>query len=112
MRKQLATKPTAALRITKRPKNCVMFEALVPSRFTIHGFGTFLENVKPGEIEVTREVFSLIAEQPYRSGLQGAEIFAQPIIAWGAPKSRFIVPLNAISNHGAKWLREACIIKD
>ncbi|HEY9786003.1 MAG TPA: hypothetical protein V6D17_11415 [Candidatus Obscuribacterales bacterium] len=101
-----------ALRIDKQGENIVV-RALVPERFTRHGFGTFLEGVKPGEISISKEAKDALLRCRYLSGLQGMEIFNRNILAWGAPSLHIAIPLNGISLHNgaAQWFDECSVVE-
>ena len=89
----------SVLRITLDGKN-VHFQSLNDERFSHYGFGTFLEEYDPKEVEITKEAREAILKQPYRHGLQGAEFFCNPvIIAWGSLDMDFLVPLKDICIH-------------
>lgn len=105
-------KSSPVLRITMKSKNSVLIRVLRPERIIHSGFGTFVENVKPGELSVTTEARIALESQPYRSGLQGMEIFAGNIIAYGDPRPTIEIPLGDISFHNGaeKWFEKCCVI--
>lgn len=53
-------------------------EKIVPQRFNIYGFGSFLENIKLGEVSMNKAAFDYLAQCPFRRGLMGIEIFRGP----------------------------------
>ncbi len=94
-----------ALKITVQA-NTVKIEILKPERLTQHGFGMFLEDAKPGEIQTDEVSLQALLRQQYRSGLRPWEIFHGYII--GFCDTEF--PLKELSLHTGEWLREACSI--
>lgn len=91
----------------------VRVEAKIPDRFERHGFGTFLSNVEPGEVEITREAFDVLINCPERGGLQGLEVWKEKRIAWGSPEPRLEIPKDkcSVEEGSAAWLVE-CVIVD
>jgi len=81
--------------------------------FQTNGFGTFLSKIDEGEISITQEAYDALASCPYRSGLQGLELFKNNMLAWGSQSPTFSVPCGCISLHeGAElWLEKCCIIE-
>jgi hypothetical protein len=102
-----------ALRITLKGRS-VILEALLADRFVNHGFGTFLEGVGEGEIEITHAALDEIVKCPYRSGVQGLEIFGIEtggVIAWASTSPRFEIPLQHVSKHqNSDWFRERATV--
>ena len=68
------------------------------------GFGTFLCDLQPDQIECDQFSKDALTNAPYRHGLQGLEIWPDNRIAWGDPNHQIIMPLEDISNQGADWL--------
>ena len=93
-------------------EQCVRLLSLAPERFTHYSFGTFLERVQDGEIEITQAALDALLKQPERSGLQGLELSPDRRLAWASPTPRLIVPLTDCSvPGGAKdWLRQ-CVAR-
>lgn len=79
---------------------------LQPKRFTHYGFGTFLENVQPGEIEITPEAKEVLLNLPERPGFQGMEFWPDNRLAWASPAFVFTVSTADINMpSGAKqWV--------
>lgn len=104
---------TKALRIDLAGRHVVL-KALIAARFTHHGFGTFLESIKPGEISISKKAYDVLIGCRYRNGLQGLELFSNHMVAWGDPRPAIKVAVDKISLHkGAeKWLEKCCIIED
>lgn len=73
-----------------------------------HGFGTFLNNLKPEEIECDKFSKRTMLKAKEKGGLNGCEIWADNRIAWGDPASSIIMPIDEISKmDGAdSWLSE------
>lgn len=97
---------TTRLRITKHDKNHIQLKAL--EGITHHGFGTFLENIKPGEIEADAFSKNAMLSANYKSGLCGMEIFGQNIITWGDPSHEIIMPVEEINKDpkADTWLKK------
>lgn len=73
-------------------------KATKSKRFTNHGFGTFLEEIKKGDVEITPDALKLLLAQKERSGLQGMEFWADPfMLAWGSTSRDFQVPANCVN---------------
>ncbi len=101
MAKTKEVKP--ALKITVK-NGTVKIEILNADRLTQHGFGLFLQDAKPGEIQTDDASLKQILQQSYRSGLRPCEIFQGNII--GFCDQEF--PLKELSLHGgaSEWFRE------
>lgn len=86
----------------------IALEALRPERFTHYGFGTFLENVDPKEVSISRVALDALLECPERSGLQGLEFWPDNRLAWGDSSPRFLVPTDAINcpKNAKDWIKE------
>ena len=86
----------------------IHIKATNEDRLTHHGFGTFLENVDPAEIDISTAALSLILEQPERSGLQGLEFWPDNRIAWASPTPEiFVAPEDVNVPPGARnWLKK------
>lgn len=104
------TSPT--LRISCVEDTKILFEALKPERFEIYGFGTFLCDIDPKEVSITRQALEVLLNCPYRSGVQAVEIWGENRIAWGAKSCSFkIEPLYICREpESKKWL-EKCHIE-
>lgn len=95
------------LRITlMKDGHTLKIQAQSQDRFKQHGFGTFLSNVMPGEVEITKDAFDAIMSQPGRSGLQGLEFWDDRRLAWGSLHQEFQVHCDSINvPDGAKlWI--------
>ena len=77
---------------------------LKPKRFTIHGFGAFLNDVKPQEVLAGKGVIKALCEQPERRGLQGMDFWVDNRIGFCAT----LVPLEDISvpEDAKKWIKK------
>lgn len=105
--------PRRAVRIEK-DGNYITIQILDAKRLSRHGLGAFLEDAVHGEISITQAALNALLRCPYRSGLQGMEVFAGNVLAWGAHTS-IAVPLAAVSVHKSeakKWLQECCIVEE
>lgn len=89
-------------------KRHITLETLRPKRFKHYGFGTFLENIKPGEVLISKAALKKLMSCSYRNGLQGLDLFPQNVLSWGDPSPNMTVPMDAISvDPKAKtWLRK------
>lgn len=98
------------LKISKHGDSHILLEAL--EGISHFGFGTFLLNLQPAEIQA--DVFSrdVIINAKYKQGLQGMEIWPDNRIAWGSPDHKIIMPIKEISKiDGAEnWLKRIVII--
>ena len=93
----------AAVRIELRQNN-FSIEQLIPERFKLYGFGSFLENVKMGEVSMNKAAFDYLAQCPERRGLMGIEIFPGPVVAYGAPNYKLVgVPKEEVSVQSGTW---------
>ncbi|HDY87300.1 MAG TPA: hypothetical protein ENH82_04185 [bacterium] len=96
------------LRIRKHNDENIVLEAL--EGIDHFGFGTFLCNIKPNEIdcdEFSKQVMLLAKEQ---IGLNGLEIWNDNRIAWGDPSHKIIMPISEISrDSGCAWLNEIAV---
>ncbi len=103
-----------SLKITYDAKSrYIMLEALKQERFEHHGFGTFLCDIKPGEVQISAEALEVLMGCPYRSGMQGLEIWSQNRIAWASPNLRFMLLAEDVSRESgaAKWLKKCHVEK-
>ena len=94
------------LKIKKHDDKHISLEAL--SGIEHHGFGTFLSNLKPEEIECDEFSKRTIREATEKRGLNGMEIWDENRIAWGSLAGAIIMPTKEISKEpGAdKWLSQ------
>jgi hypothetical protein len=86
------------------------FNEAATMRFTLHGFGYFLKEIKPGELLVSQAVVDTVKKGKYRSGVCTMEIFDGNIIGFCGQW----VPLNELSVHegAAKWFVQCCVVND
>lgn len=94
------------LKIRKHDDDSVKLDAL--EGIDHFGFGTFLLDIKPEEIDADQfSKDALLAGRP-KSGLNGLEIWADSRIAWGDPSHSIIMPISEFSIHdgASKWLEE------
>lgn len=94
-------------------KQYISVKSLKPERFTHYGFGTFLENIDPAEISITREALDILLAGQERSGLQGLEFWADNRLAWANPTSNLLVSPDHINipKGARKWIREMTLVK-
>lgn len=97
------------LKIKKHNKDCIELEAV--KGINHFGFGTFLCNLKPTEIECDKFSKSVLLNAKAKMGLNGLEIWADNRIAWGDPSHKIIMPISEISKmKGAdKWLAQILV---
>ena len=100
------------LRIEKQGE-CITLKALVKRRFKLYGFGTFLENIKPGEISISKEALAAMLKCKYLSGIQGMEIFPGNMLAWGSQECEETIALDIISLHkdAKDWFKQCCYVE-
>jgi hypothetical protein len=81
-------------------------------RFEHHGFGTFLCDVKKGEISITKEALDILLRQPERRGLQGLEFWRDKRMAWCHPSAPLSVPPGDVNlaTGAASWVKSLCTI--
>lgn len=92
-----------ACRIELR-KDKFSVEKLIPQRFNIYGLGSFLENIKLGEVSMNKAAFDYLAQCPERRGLMGLEIFPGPALAYGWVGPKLIkIPKEEVSVEGKVW---------
>jgi len=90
------------LKVKKHDDEHISLEALAD--IDHFGFGTFLCELQPDQIECDQFSKDAMMSAPYRDGLQGLEIWPDNRLAWGDPNHQIIMPLEEISNQGADWL--------
>lgn len=105
-----------SLRIQAGKKAGTMdFTAINPERFKTRGFGNFLENIKKGEISISRKALDTLSRVPERRGLMNMEIFAGPIVAGLFIAPQFLavpVPTISVSPKGFEQLRKLVTVQD
>ncbi len=94
------------LRIKKHDDEHIKLEAL--KDIDHFGFGTFLCNIKPEEIECDEFSKQALLNGEEKSGLNGLEIWGDNRIAWGSPSETIIMPIEEISkvSKANKWLTQ------
>lgn len=94
------------LKIKKHDDKHIKLEAL--SDIENYGFGTFLCNLKPEEIECDEFSKQAMIKATAKGGLNGMEIWADNRIAWGSPSKTIIMPTKEISKAFAAtdWLSQ------
>ena len=97
---------TIRLKIRKHDDKHIALQAL--GGIDHFGFGTFLCDLKPEEVECDEFSARSLIGATERSGLNGLEIWADNRLAWGDPSEAIIMPISEISKMpGAdKWLSE------
>lgn len=86
------------LRITYSKKHkLIKLKALNKGRFNHYGFGTFLEDIKPGEISIAPDALEILLHTTEHPGLQGMELWPNKMLAWGSPSDTLSVPIDQIS---------------
>lgn len=104
--------PDPVIRIDLIEKTKIRIRTLRPERLTRHGFGTFLENIQPGEISISQQALDAFHRCTYKPGLQGMEIFAGKILAWGVPMPNVTLDLDRASRHdNTAWLTACCVVE-
>ena len=83
-------------------------------RFERHGFGTFMQDINPEEIECNQGALDFLLGCPERGGLNGLEFWPNKMLAWGAPDQMFLIPLDSVNvPTGAKvWIKDFKILKE
>jgi len=94
------------LKIQKHDEECILLTAV--KGIEHYGFGTFLSNLKPEEVQCDAFSKQALLDAPEKYGLNGLEIWPDNRIAWGDPSETIIMPINEISKmKGAeKWLQK------
>ena len=95
------------LKITKHTDSNILLEA--KEGIDHFGFGTFLCNLKPEEIECDKFSKKVLVSASPKSGLNGLEIWEDNRLAWGSPEHSIIMPIEEISNMVNKtdsWLEK------
>ena len=99
---------TPALHISSDAEGAhIIVETLSPERFTHYGFGTFLEDIKEGEVTITdtaKRILLVVCRE--RRGMQGLEFWPDDRIAWASRSPVFTIPREHINvPEGAKgWI--------
>lgn len=84
------------LRIAKHDECHIKLEAL--EGIEHFGFGTFLCQLQPEEIECDEFSKQALVSACPKDGLNGLEIWEDNRLAWGDPSESIIVPIEEISN--------------
>lgn len=94
------------LKISKYDQSHILLEAL--EGIDHFGFGTFLCDLKPTEIECDGFSKESIINSEEKDGLNGMEIWNDNRIAWGDPSESIIIPIDEISNMSTKdgWISQ------
>lgn len=94
------------LKISKHDDESIKLQAL--EGIDHFGFGTFLCNIKPEEIECDDFSKNALLNATEQQGLNGLEIWPDNRIAWGSPDESIIMPICEISKQDGsdKWLKE------
>ena len=98
---------TIRLKINRHDDKHILLEAL--SGIDHFGFGTFLCNLQPEEVECDQFSKDALIDASYQDGVQGLEIWDDNRLAWGDLAHEIIMPLTAISNQDAEWLNRISI---
>lgn len=73
--KKFSKYKNAALRIQKEADGTLGVIVINPERWTTRGFGTFLEQIKPGDVSISKEALDMLRTVPERRGLQQMTFF-------------------------------------
>ncbi len=93
------------LKISRVDDDSIQLEAI--AEYIHHGFGTFLTELKPEEIECDSFSKNALLNAKYQNGLNALELWGDNRIAWGTTNLAVIVDLKTISKEiGANaWLK-------
>ena len=72
----------------------------------------FLSDIKSGEVKITKEAKKILLKTPYRSGVQGVEIFEGNHIAWFGLSHFTWLNKSGISVHTKDDIKEYEVIKN
>ncbi|KKL68472.1 hypothetical protein LCGC14_2124600 [marine sediment metagenome] len=106
------TTKTIEIRLVERGRDKIFHvKAIDEDRLTHYGFGTFMENIDPLEIDITSDALEELLAQPERNGLQGLEFWPDNRMAWGCPDSEIFVHPDAVNvpRDAKKWIRKISI---
>lgn len=94
------------LKIRRRDDVHIELEAL--EGIDHFGFGTFLCNLKPEEVECDEFSKHVLMEATEKTGLNGMEIWADNRVAWGDSSHGIIMPIAEISKMAGanSWLEK------
>ena len=94
------------LKITKHDENHILLQAR--GQIDHFGFGTFLCDLKPSQIDADAFSKKALLSAKYQEGLSGLELWSDNRVAWGNPSESIVMPLREISKHeGAdEWLKD------
>ena len=100
--------------VTEDDETYIEVQAVNPDRFQNFGFGTFLCDIVPPEIEITQEALDILLECPERSGMQGMEFWGDNRLAWGSIYPTLLIPLNRISvpREAKPWIKKMTLAKE
>lgn len=103
---------TVEIRLVERDGDKIFHvKAIDENRLTHYGFGTFVENVEPSEIDITSDAIEQLLAQPERSGLRGLEFWPDNRMAWGCPDPEIFVHPDDVNvpRDAKKWIREMSV---
>ena len=93
------------LRISQFDDETIQLEALAGIKH--FGFGTFLCDLQPEEIECDTFSKQVLLKAKYQHGLQGLEIWPDNRIAWGDLSHTVLMPIEYISKaDGSDWVEK------
>jgi hypothetical protein len=92
------------LKISKIDDSTIQLEAV--AEYVHHGFGTFLMDIQPEEIECDAFSKEVLLAAKWQRGVYSLEIWELNRLAWGSTTLTVVVPLQEISKEvGADvWL--------
>ncbi len=91
------------LKITKHDEEHILLEGI--GGVEHYGFGTFLCNIQPNEIECDDFAKNALMNAREQAGFNGLEIWPDNRIAWGDPSHSIIMPINVLSKaKGSDWI--------
>lgn len=90
---------TIRLKISKHDEENILLEATSNANTEQHGFGTFLTDLQPEEVECDQFSKQALLSAGDRSGLCGMEIWPNNILSWGDPSHTIIMPIKEINSN-------------
>lgn len=104
-----------AFRIDTSKKGTLDIVIIKPERFVTRGMGTFLENIKQGEVSISPKALKLLEDEGQeRRGLNGLEMFHKPLIIAGmiGPLTQMKMEDVSVAKGALGQLREVATIED
>jgi hypothetical protein len=113
IKEQFASYEGAAARFDM-VKNRLRITALLPQKFRTHGYGSFLSDIKPGDISASKQALEFILSQQHQRGLIPVEFFAQNIFMWlnTQPQALAYEKQISVAPKAKHWISQSVVVKE